>query len=197
MTRRLAILLLLSLTPLGAQVSAILSGTVTDASGAVVPGAEVSAKNIDEGAVRTALTGGDGRYQFLSLPAGVYEIEANKTGFSREVRAGVHLVVAGSATVDLSLKVGGIDQQIPVSADAAMVGVNTSDVAGLVGERQIKDLPLNGRSYDELITLNPGVVNFTWEKVGGAAESTMQPGGASQQLLGVDAVREFNVLTGS
>ena len=230
MTRRLAILLLLSLTPLGAQVSAILSGTVTDASGAVVPGAEVSAKNIDEGAVRTALTGGDGRYQFLSLPAGVYEIEANKTGFSREVRTGVHLVVAGSATVDLSLKVGGIDQQIPVSADAAMVGVNTSDVAGLVGERQIKDLPLNGRSYDELITLNPGVVNFTWEKVGGAgvsnstvgnnfvvegnrpqqnlfllngveftgaAENNMQPGGASQQLLGVDAVREFNVLTGS
>ena len=99
-----------------------------------------------------------------------------------------------------------------------------------MGEQQIKDLPLNGRSYDELLTLNPGVVNFTWEKTGGigvsnstvgnnfavagnrpqqnlfllngveftgAAENNMQPGGTSQQLLGVDAVREFNLLTDS
>ena len=102
-----------------------------------------------------------------------------------------------------------------------------ADISGLVGEQQVKDLPLNGRSYDELMTLNPGVVNFTWEKTGGigvsnsttgnmfsvagnrpqqnlfllngveftgAAENNMQPGGASGQLLGVDAVREFNLL---
>jgi TonB-dependent Receptor Plug Domain len=108
-----------------------------------------------------------------------------------------------------------------------MVSTTTRDISGLVGEQQVKDLPLNGRSYDELLTLNPGVVNFTWEKTGGigvsnsttgnnfsvsgnrpqqnlfllngveytgAAENNMQPGGTSQQLLGVDAVREFNVL---
>src|SRR6202021_2638735 len=102
--------------------------------------------------------------------------------------------------------------------------------SGVVGERQVKDLPLNGRSYDELLTLNPGVINFAWEKTGGigvsnsttgnnfvvsgnrpqqnmfllngieftgAAENNMQPGGVSQELLGVDAVREFNLLRDS
>ena len=117
-----------------------------------------------------------------------------------------------------------------MTGDAPLVGVTTANISGLVGEQQIKNLPLNGRSYDELLTLNPGVVNFTWEKTGGigvsnsttgnnfavsgnrpqqnlfllngveftgAAENNMQPGGTSQQLLGVDAVREFNVLRDS
>ena len=110
------------------------------------------------------------------------------------------------------------------------MNTTTADISGLVGEQQVKDLPLNGRSYDLLLPLNPGIVNFTSEKTGGigisnsttgnnfavsgnrpqqnlfllngveytgAAENNMQPGGASQQLLGVDAVREFNVLRDS
>ena len=117
-----------------------------------------------------------------------------------------------------------------MNADAPVVSVTSADISGVVGERQVKDLPLNGRSYDELLTLNPGVVNFTSQKTGGAgvsnstngnnfvvtgnrpqqnlyllngveftgaAENNMQPGGTSQQLLGVDAVREFNVLRDS
>ncbi len=124
----------------------------------------------------------------------------------------------------------GVRQQVTVNADAAAVSLTTTDISGLVGEQQVKDLPLNGRSYDELLTLNPGVVNFTAEKTGGigvsnstvgnnfsvsgnrpqqnlfllngieftgAAENNMQPGGTSQQMLGVDAVREFNVLRDS
>ena len=123
-----------------------------------------------------------------------------------------------------------LSQQVVVHADAPLVNVNTGDISGLVGERQIQNLPLNGRSYDELLTLNPGIVNFTSEKTGGvgvsnstvgnnfavsgnrpqqnlflmngvefsgAAENNMQPGGVSQELLGVDAVREFNVLRDS
>ena len=153
-----------------------------------------------------------------------------KPGFTEEVRTGIQLAVGQSATVDLALKVGESSQEVTVTADAAIVSVSTSGVSGLVGEQQVKDLPLNGRSFDELLTLNPGVVNFTWEKTGGigvsnstngnnfavsgnrpqqnlfllngveftgAAENNMQPGGTSQQLLGVDAVREFNVLTDS
>ena len=153
-----------------------------------------------------------------------------KPGFTEEVRTGVHLVVGQNATVDLDLRVGESSQQVTVNGDAPLVGVTTADISGLVGEQQIKDLPLNGRSYDELLTLNPGVVNFTWEKTGGigvsnstvgnnfavsgnrpqqnlfllngveftgAAENNMQPGGTSQQLLGVDAVREFNLLRDS
>jgi hypothetical protein len=213
-----------------AQVSAVLSGTVTDPSGAMVSGASVSARNVDTGAVRQAVTDSQGHFDIFSLPAGQYEIRSGKAGFAEEVRTGVHLVVGQSATVDMRLPLGESSQQVTVNGDAPLVGVTTGDVSGLVGERQVKDLPLNGRSYDELLTLNPGVVNFTWEKTGGigvsnstvgnnfavsgnrpqqnlfllngveftgAAENNMQPGGASQQLLGVDAVREFNVLTDS
>ncbi|HXN49932.1 MAG TPA: carboxypeptidase regulatory-like domain-containing protein [Bryobacteraceae bacterium] len=213
-----------------AQVSASLSGTVTDPSGAALSGAAVAAKNVDTEAVRTTVTNAEGRYQFFSLAVGEYELRSSKAGFKEEVRTGVHLVVGQSATLDMELPVGESSQQITVSGDAPLVGVTTESIAGLVGERQIKDLPLNGRSYDELLTLNPGVVNFTWEKTGGigvsnsttgnnfavegnrpqqnlfllngveftgAAENNMQPGGTSQQLLGVDAVREFNLLLDS
>jgi len=213
-----------------AQVSAGLSGTVADQSGAALVGASVAAKNVDTGAERGAVTDSEGHYQFFSLPVGQYEIRSGKSGFAEVVRTGVRLVVGQSATVDMELPVGESSQTITVNGDAPLVSVTTESAVGLVGERQIKDLPLNGRSYDELLTLNPGVVNFTWEKTGGigvsnsttgnnfavegnrpqqnlfllngveftgAAENNMQPGGTSQELLGVDAVREFNLLTDS
>src|SRR5579871_5156420 len=213
-----------------AQVSAILSGTVTDQSGAVISAAEVTVKNVDTGASRGSMTDTGGRYQFTSLPVGQYELRATKARFQEEVRTGIRLVVNQNATVDMELHVGDASTLITVNGDASVVSVTNADITGLVGERQIKDLPLNGRSYDELLTLNPGVVNFTWEKTGGigvsnstagnnfavegnrpqqnlfllngveftgAAENNMQPGGVSQELLGVDAVREFNVLRDS
>jgi len=208
----------------------VVSGTVADSSGAVLSAAAVTAKNVDTGAVRNAVTNGEGLYQLFSLPPGEYEIRARKPGFKEEIRSGVHLSVGQKADVDLSLGVGEISQQVTVNADAPVVNVATTDISGLVGGQQIRDLPLNGRSFDELLTLNPGVVNFTWEKFGGAgvsnstagnnfvvsgnrpqqnlfllngieftgaAENNMQPGGTSQELLGVDAVREFNLLRDS
>jgi hypothetical protein len=215
---------------LPAQVSAVLSGTVSDPSGGVVAAAVVTAKNTDTGLHRATVTDAAGLYRIPSLPVGEYEIRAAKPGFTVEVRTGIHLVVGQDATVDLTLRVGESRQQVTVNADAALVDVTTQDIAGLVDECQIRDLPLNGRGYDELLTLNPGVVNFTWEKTGGigvsnstagnnfavdgnrpqqnlfllngveftgAAENNMQPGGFSQELLGVDAVREFNMLRDS
>ena len=224
------LILVFVVSSLYAQTSATLSGTVTDSSGAVVSAADVTIKNVDTGALRTTVTDAAGRYQAPSLPIGQYEIHAVKTGFSEVVRSGVTLVVGESATVDLSLSVGQSSQQITVTGDAPLVSVTTADISGLVDGQQIRDLPLNGRSFDELLTLNPGVVNFTWEKFGGvgvsnstngnnfvvsgnrpqqnlfllngieftgAAENNMQPGGTSQQLLGVDAVAEFNLLRDS
>jgi len=213
-----------------AQVSAI-SGRVTDPSGAVVSGATVTAKNLETEATRTTTTDDAGRYSVLSLPVGVYEIRIAKQDFQEAVQSGIHLAVGQEATVDVALKLGQLTEQVKVNADAPIVNTTTSDISGLVGEQQVKDLPLNGRSYDELMTLNPGVVNFTWEKTGalvgvsnsttanmfsvsgnrpqqnlfllngveftGAAENNMTPGGASGQLLGVDAVREFNLLRDS
>lgn len=225
--RFIAVFSLLCSYPLLAQVSAVISGTITDQSGAVLPGAAVTATNTETGAVRTTMADSAGYYQIGSLPVGPYDISASKSGFQQAVRKGVRLVVNQTATVDLALQVGQSGQQISVTADAPLVAVTTTDASGVVTERQVEDLPLNGRSYDELLTLNPGVVNFTWEKTGGigvsnstngnnfaidgnrpqqnlfllngveftgAAENNMTPGGTSQELLGVDAIREFNVL---
>ncbi len=215
---------------LWAQVSATLSGTVSDPSGSVVSGAAITAKNDDTGATRSTVTNDAGLYQLTALPVGHYDIRVNKSGFAEEIRSGINLVVGQDATLNFDLRIGAATQQITVNADAPIVNVTSADISGVVGERQVKDLPLNGRSYDELLTLNPGVVNFTSQKTGGvgvsnsttgnnfvvtgnrpqqnlyllngieftgAAENNMQPGGTSQQLLGVDAVREFNVLRDS
>ena len=213
-----------------AQVSAGLSGRVTDQTGAAIAGAAVTATNLDTGLMRTAVTNQLGRYELVALPIGQYEVRAKKDGFAERVRSGILLVVGQDATVDLSLQVGNVSEQVKVVADAPIVNATTQDISGLVGEKEVKDLPLNGRSYDLLLTLNPGIVNFTWEKTGGigvsnsttgnnfavsgnrpqqnlfllngveftgAAENNMQPGGPSQKLLGVEAVREFNVLRDS
>jgi hypothetical protein len=187
-------------------------------------------KNLETGAARTTVTEEAGRYQVFSLPVGQYEVQVTKQGFAEEIRTGIRLLVGQEASVDVTLQVGEVTQGIEVNADAPVVSLTTADTSGLVGEQQVKNLPLNGRSYDLLLTLNPGIVNFTWEKTGGigisnsttgnnfavsgnrpqqnlflmngveytgAAENNMTPGGTSQQLLGVDAVREFNVLRDS
>src|SRR5271165_2740898 len=126
-----------------AQVSAVLTGTVTDQSGAIVPNATVSATNTDTGAIRETTADGGGLYQLSSLPVGQYEIHAKKDGFTEAVRTGVQLVVNQSATVDLTLHVGESNQQVTVNGDAPVVAVATTDISGLVDEHQIRDLPLN------------------------------------------------------
>jgi hypothetical protein len=221
---------LIPLPALRAQTTSSLSGFVSDPSGASLAGTTVTAKNLNTGAIRTTDTNTSGLYQLLSLPIGDYQIAAHHDGFADELRTGIHLNVGQDATANLQLHIGDVRQQIAVSADASAISLTTTDISGLVGEHQVKDLPLNGRSFDLLLALNPGVVNFTAEKTGGigvsnstvgnnfavsgnrpqqnlfllngveftgAAENNMQPGGTSQELLGVDAVREFNVLRDS
>jgi hypothetical protein len=223
---RLAILFLASTPYLHAQVSASLTGVITDTSGGRVAAASITVTNIETGAIRISVTNEDGRYEVLALPVGEYSISVSKNGFQEQTRGGIHLAVGQEAGVDLTLQVGTEKQQVTVKEEAPMVNTTTSDISGLVGERQVKELPLNGRSYDLLMTLNPGIVNFTSQKTGGtgisnsttannfavsgnrpqqnifllngveysgAAENNMQPGGTSGMLLGVDAVREFNV----
>src|SRR6202158_2800814 len=212
--------------PTRAQVSASITGLVTDPSGALIPSAAIVAKNIETGATRNSVTDDAGRYILLALPVGLYEVRVTKAGFRDAIRSGVHLAVGQEARVDLSLPVGAVKSEVNVTGDAPMVSVTTRDISGLVGEQAVKDLPLNGRSYDLLLPLNPGIVNFTSQKTGGtgisnsstgsnfavagnrpqqnifllngveytgAAENNMTPGGPSGMLLGVEAVREFNV----
>src|SRR6266852_2589190 len=167
----LVLLMLGSLPSARAQVSASIKGTVTDPSGAPVPAAAVRAKNFETGALRNSVTDEAGRYLVLALPLGEYEIRVTKGGFQDAIRSGIPLIVGEEASVDLRLAVGVEISQITVTADAPVVSTTTRDISGLVGEQAVKELPLNGRSYDLLLPLNPGIVNFTSQKTGGTGIS--------------------------
>src|SRR4029077_17076235 len=150
-----------------AQGEASIQGTVTDSSGGAVPGVAIRIHNVETGAERHQLTDEAGRYTAAALAAGRYELRAEKIGFRSEDKAGISLVLGQRQTVDWVLQVGGVEQTVHVESAPTMVAVTTEDVSGLVGERQVKDLPLNGRSYDQLLTLNPGIVNYTSQRAGG------------------------------
>jgi len=208
-----------------AQIStATILGTVKDTSGALIPGVSIMVKHTESGLTRSVVSGERGGYTVPLLPVGAYEITTNMPGFKQAVRSGINLVVGREAVVDLTLEVGAPAEQVTVTEEAPLVNTTTSSTSGVITEQQVKELPLNGRSFDQLITLNVGVSNATSNTLNGAtwnmfsvagkrpetnrfiingidwvgASSTGQfitPYGASGQLLGVEAVREFNVLT--
>jgi Carboxypeptidase regulatory-like domain len=232
--RNLALLFLLvvlisgafSTTTSLAQDDAAIHGALSDATGSAIAGGTVKIKNLETGSLRTLITDDSGRFEAPALAVGAYEVSAEKAGF-QPARAKVNLVLGQRATVDLQLAVAELQQNVQVQETAISADVSTTETSGLVGERQVKELPLNGRSYDQLVTLNPGVVNYTSQRAGGigtsnsvvgnmfsasgrrpqenlyllngveytgASEINNTPGGASGQLLGVDAVREFSVV---
>jgi Carboxypeptidase regulatory-like domain len=144
-----------------AQTTAAITGSVTDDSGAIVPKASITVTSVGTGQTRSLVTDNRGQYAALSLPVGQYEIRAESTGFAPVVRSGIVLVVGQQAVVDIQLKVGGVQQAVTVTGEPPLVNTTSSSTAGLINEEQIKDLPLNGRSWDTLITLNPSTTNFT------------------------------------
>ena len=166
-------LLLLLTTPgsAWAQGEASISGVVTDPTGAIIAGATVKVRNSETGVTRTLVSDSSGRYEASLLSVGKYELTAEQTGFRTESRTGITLVLGQHATLDVTLSVGGVQQSVDVEGTALDLAVTTADFSGLVGETQVKNLPLNGRSYDQLLTLNPGVVNYTSQRSGGIGTS--------------------------
>src|SRR6266699_1770105 len=206
--------------------AATITGTVKDTSGAAVPGAAVTVKHLETGLTRAAEADATGNYSIASLPVGEYELTAEQMGFQREVRRGINLVVGQEAVVNLTLQVGSIVQQVTVTEAAPLVNTTTVSTSGLISEQQIKELPLNGRSFDQLLTLNVGMANNSANTLNNSAWTAFSvaavrlkkkrflingvdyiganasglfitPTGASGMLLGVDAVREYNVLPNS
>ncbi len=206
------------------QVSASITGVVEDQSGALVDGARVTVENLETGAVRAVMTDETGNFRVLSLPPGPHRVKAEKEGFKPEVLP-VDLKVGQQAVLNITLNVGSRDVALFVQDATPIVNTTTSPVSGMVDERDVKDLPLNGRSFDELITLNPGTINYDAMKSAntstsngntfsvdgrrtgenlfllngveymGSSQLAVTPGGTSGYLLGVDGIREFNVLT--
>lgn len=223
------ILFLFLLPNLPAQVvSASISGTVTDIQHAAIAGAAITVVNTETGAVRGLVTAGDGRFTAAALPVGSYRIVAQKEGFGTQQKTGITLVVGQQLQIDFALTVGQVSQEVTVEERPQAVNLSSQETSGLVGQREVKELPLNGRSFDQLMVLNPATVNYTNERSGsigtsnssvgnmfvvsghrpqdnlfllngieytGASLINVTPGGTSGQLLGVDAVREFNVVS--
>ena len=226
-----AIVLAVLFPALAAQAQVVggtISGTITDSSGAVIANAHVVVHNDETGNERRLLSGPDGRYSAPSVPVGSYTVRVTADGFADQSRSGIPLSVGQSQNVNLALSLAGVAQTITVKDEVPIVNITTQQTAGLVDAREVKELPLNGRSYDQLITLNPGAVNYTAQRSGsvgtsnssvgnmfavsgrrpqdnlyllngveytGASLINVTPGGTSGQLLGVEAVREFNVIT--
>ncbi|HLK06047.1 MAG TPA: TonB-dependent receptor [Candidatus Acidoferrum sp.] len=154
-----------------AQGESAIEGTVTDSSGGAIPGVAVQIKNLETGVARDLTTDDAGRFSAAALPVGQYEIRAGKSGFRGEIKSDISVVVGQRLLLDLVLQIGDVHQVVEVPSAPTIVAVTTDDSSGLVGERQVKELPLNGRSYDQLITLNPGVVNYTSQRAGGIGTS--------------------------
>ena len=221
------IALFLALTGEAQVVGGSINGTVTDTTGAIIQSATVLVRNSDTGNQRSLTTDSAGRFSAPSIPVGAYTVTATAAGFATYKRTGIGLAIGQSLDLPVSLSVTG-SETVNVEDTPAAVNLSTQQTSGLVDARQVKELPLNGRSYDQLITLNPGTVNYTAQRSGsigtsnssvgnmfvvsgrrpqdnlfllngveytGASLINVTPGGTSGQLLGVDAVREFNVVS--
>jgi outer membrane receptor protein involved in Fe transport len=148
--------------------NAAVLGTVTDSAGAVVPNASVRVRNVATGQVQQTATDGQGRYTIADLPVGNYEAQATAQGFQTMVRRGITLTVGAQAVVDFSLSVGQAQQTVTVEADVSQVDTVSTALSSYVEQKQINDLPLNGRNFTDLVTLVPGVAGGSQIGAGGA-----------------------------
>jgi len=201
--------------------SALISGTIKDATGGVLPGVDVVVKNLDTGVSRTALTDAGGSFTVPGLPPGRYEARATLPGF-KVVAKTFDLAVAQEAALNMTLEVGATEESVTVAANALFVDTRSSSLSALVPEKTIEELPLNGRNYINLATLQPGIINFTEKSgtssstrgvqlningMGGRSNSFLIDGAnmkgyagiatvtAADSTLGVDTIREFRVVT--
>ncbi|HEV3481775.1 MAG TPA: TonB-dependent receptor [Candidatus Acidoferrales bacterium] len=141
----------------GQAQTATISGTATDASGGALAGARVQATNVGTNTAQSTTTDAQGRYTISQLAVGTYSLEASLSGFQTVVHKGVTLSVGGTLVVDFSLPVGEVTQTVNVESDVSRVETETSEISTLISPQQMRDLPLNGRNFEQLITLAPGV----------------------------------------
>jgi Carboxypeptidase regulatory-like domain len=160
-----------------------LLGTVTDQTGGVIVGVEISIKNMATGVVTTARTNHAGFYTAPTLPPGDYEITATVSGFRTEVRSGITLTVGTSEVVNLQMRVGNASEKVELSSAAPTVDLATSTLGNVVNAKTIVDLPLNGRDWTQLALLQPGVVQ-TQPQVGSLG-GPAAPGGRTVRGNGV------------
>jgi hypothetical protein len=200
-----------------------ISGVVTDESKAVLPGVTVLVTNTETGATRTLVTDERGGFRALNLPPGIYAVSAQLQGFTPAKHENLTLQIGRDVNADLALKIGALTDQVTVEGAATNIELSSATAGGVVSRTQIAELPLNGRSFMQLATLEPGVAvsrgtgrdftggfGSTQVSIGGARPemtgyllegtniadiSDKAPSSLAGVLLGVDAVKEFSVQT--
>jgi hypothetical protein len=197
-----------------------ISGTVTDPTGAAIPGASVTAQNTETGNTRQTVTGPQGRYELPNLPSGSYEVRATTTGFQTSVRSGINLSLGQNLVVNHSLQIGEVTQSVTITGEVPLVETTSATVTQLVDEQAVENLPLNNRDLTQLAVLQPGVIKSPAGRgtfgglgdkitVGGArgtqnlylmdgvsnSDLSGNPQGASGAYTGAETVKEYQVIT--
>ena len=188
-------------------------GLVADESGGLLPGVTVVVRNADTGLVREVVTDSDGRYVVPGLPPGSYEVRAELSGFQPALQQNVTLQVGQTTSINLTLKVGTVSEQVTVVGAAPLIETSKSDFSSVVDTQQIDNLPINGRNFLDFATLTPGVVlnqstaiNGIGANVAGARSrngsvlvdgfNNLDDGFTSPRLIySQEAIQEFQVLT--
>ncbi len=204
-----------------AQTTGTISGTITDTSGAVVPGVKITVTNTATGLSQTTTTSGTGYYTVVNLPGGVYDVTAEKEGFQRCANIGVQLDPAATQQLTCAMQVGQMTQTVEVQAQALVVSTEDSKVSRVLNPTQITEMPLNGRNFVSLFGLQPGVVQeFTFNSfqgmslfamqgthvnglrgdannllIEGAPSTRTRANGAMVAAPAVDAIGEINIVT--
>ncbi len=157
----------LSAVGLGQELAATLTGTVTDSSGAVIAGAAVVVHNDETGAdIRSVTTSDTGSFNITNLPAGRYTVTVKNSGFQSVVANGVILNVAEKHTLDVELKTGKLSETVEVTAENVQIQTTTAEESGTVTGEQVRELALNNRNFEQLVLIQPGVVNQLGDEPG-------------------------------
>src|ERR1700675_1206286 len=153
-----------------AQATATLNGVVRDSSAAVIPQATVILQNTDTGTERESLTNDSGLYVFVSVPPGEYVLKVAKGGFTTATQ-GLHVLVNQASTLDFTLKVGSTQQSVTVEASAVNLETGNATLGSVIESKQVRDLPLNGRNFTQLLSLTPGVSPVSVAQNSGGAQA--------------------------
>jgi hypothetical protein len=195
--------------------NAQITGTVKDASGGVIPGATITARNVDTGFTRTGVTDGQGEYRLPSLPPGPYAVTTELSGFTTETRPDIVLIIDQTAIINFALKPAAIAETVTVTGESPIVDITRSDVSTSVSTRQIQDLPVASRRWLDLAMLTPGTsqdnirgqfyrgnVNvgaggreYSNGFVVDGVNNTWAEMGEPRQNFAMDAIQEFKVST--
>jgi Carboxypeptidase regulatory-like domain/TonB-dependent Receptor Plug Domain len=202
-----------------------ISGIVTDSSGGIVPGASINVRNTQTGVARQVTANQQGRYLAPDLIVGTYDVQAQMKGFQTQVHSSIVLTVGSNAVADFSLPVGEVAETVVVEGATTQVETTSAEISALIGQQQVQNLPLNGRNFEQLILLAPGVQTVTtgaqtsfYGRESSYSIAGSRPEGQELLLdganiqgfwnhgagnsiigtsLGVEAIGEFQVLTNS